>query len=659
MSLEIIGEWPPPASQPGKPTTRPGIIIPPLNVLVTVPGIHAWQRAAYEEHENEKRAEAGRPPLTSEEMDYACQNSVDLFFDNGMILIRPDPGNMKLAFEADELLQTLASKPNIRFLQATNAKVREAIKERGECWRISPLPKSLDEIKQMIANSRTSIREKPIYYYNRLTGTRYLTCDVFQQLGKLPVEELAAQLDEIREYSQKRNRLQQPEVALFGTDEFAADVFTAYDFREMSPTDVKMAYDDLKCQFTAATPADMRRDDPENQQWRNAMMAALLGDPSEKMAEEILQGLSPEYFMQLEWLPGCRIENGEIICDSIFEEQEKCDSAADLCDPCAKNFVFDFALEYGDLEYVNIARLSHSLSRRQTKFDGRRRVYLAEIKPVSRPEPVVCILRMQKWDIAGHLDTGKDLLTSVLEAGKYTDYVLDRRLACRQLGMNLDQRIKMHRLAETYSGSNKRYEGQLIWSTYFEREYFAGVATDKIVPGKLESEVYALALARLLGEAAAPNIIIGRLDSNGQVLFDDGDEIVMEKAGVPVEIIVADPTGAFADYQNPFEKYAKEYALPVNSRWLWLRDPRAFADAYLEAFETTFRRIQKEYQRRRKGFDTLFHHRPRDPSSNLESRWIRVLERLDRADAGKLIASIRAQMTDLQTQPAAKVAAVG
>src|SRR5581483_2313035 len=82
------------------------------------------------------------------------------------------------------------------------------------------------------------------------------------------------------------------------------------DFREMSPTDVKMAYDDLKCQFTAATPADMRRDDPENQQWRNAMMAALLGDPSEKMAEEILQGLSPEYFMQLEWLPGCRIEKG-------------------------------------------------------------------------------------------------------------------------------------------------------------------------------------------------------------------------------------------------------------------------------------------------------------------------------------------------------------
>ncbi len=143
---------------------------------MTVPGIHAWQRAAFEEHANKQRAAAGKPALSEEEMDAACEGSVDLFFEGGTVLIRPDPGNMELAFQADELLQTLTSKQNIKFLQATNARVLQAIKERGECWRISPLPQSVEEIKKMILNSRTAIRGKPIYYYNRLIGTRFLTC---------------------------------------------------------------------------------------------------------------------------------------------------------------------------------------------------------------------------------------------------------------------------------------------------------------------------------------------------------------------------------------------------------------------------------------------------------------------------------------------------
>ena len=65
-----------------------------------------------------------------------------------------------------------------------------------------------------------------------------------------------------------------------------------------------------------------------------------------------------------------------------------------------------------------------------------------------------------------------------------------------------------------------------IWSTYFQRDYIRGIASDKIPACRFEDPAYALQFARLLGRAAAPNMIVGRCDLNGQVLFDDGDEVV-------------------------------------------------------------------------------------------------------------------------------------
>ena len=44
---------------------------------------------------------------------------------------------------------------------------------------------------------------------------------------------------------------------------------------------------------------------------------------------------------------------------------------------------------------------------------------------------------MQKWGIREHLDEGKRLLDAIIQSEEYTEYILDRRLGCRQLGMNL------------------------------------------------------------------------------------------------------------------------------------------------------------------------------------------------------------------------------
>jgi len=47
---------------------------------------------------------------------------------------------MELACLADELLQSLVFKRQVKFLSVADHRVREAIKHRGECWRLSAIP---------------------------------------------------------------------------------------------------------------------------------------------------------------------------------------------------------------------------------------------------------------------------------------------------------------------------------------------------------------------------------------------------------------------------------------------------------------------------------------------------------------------------------------
>ena len=174
---------------------------------------------------------------------------------------------------------------------------------------------------------------------------------------------------------------------------------------------------------------------------------------------------------------------------------------------------------------------------------------------------------MQKWGIREHLDDGKQLLDAIVQSEEYTEYILDRRLGCRQLGMNLPAHTAAKRISERYTGPRRDLPSALIWSPYFERDYIRGMASDKIPPQELADPAFALRLARLLGQAAAPNAIVGRCDLQGRVVFDDGDEVVVEnEAGLPIDIIVADQMGTFNDYRTDLEHFAAAYAEPVNCR---------------------------------------------------------------------------------------------
>jgi hypothetical protein len=635
--LVILGDHPFAKNPAGKLKSRIATIFPGDKVLITLPGIHGTQRMAYVDWLERHRREQSLPAPSREEQLAAWNTAVDLIIEDGTILIRPDPENMALAFEADLLLQRLAPKHRIKYLHVADLRVRRAIKHRGQCWRIAPLPKSPEEMKAMIASSRIGIDGQEIYYYNKSCGTRILTCDQLATLGELNDEELRRHLVEIRSLAEKLNPAGYPEVRFFmGDGGFTKLDFEACDPATLDGPGLRAAHLDLVQKFREAVGPAYCDDDLDNIEWRHHMFAALIDQEEETVSEELLAGLSSEFFMQIEWLPGGRIENGELILDTVFQLESAVTDDPELtrliCEN-ARKLILNFVREHGDLEYVNIGRVIGSLSRERPADRGRREVYIAQVKRLGDPQEMVTIIRFQKWGVREHLNRNKGLLEAMIRSEEYTDYVLNRRLGCRQLGMNLPARVMSKKIIEHYPTDPGGKHGFMIWSPYFERDYIRGIASDKLPVYKLRNPEYAQRLATLLGRAAASNLIVGRTNLDKHVLFDDGDEVVIEDSeGLPREIIVSDQTGTFTAYGDCFEQFAAAYAAPINRRAPDLLDLNAFADAYLDAFVAKFLEIQQAYRDRRGAFDTLFKHQPLDPNGNFAFRWQAVLRRLDGAD---------------------------
>ena len=636
-----------------QPALRIATVFPQARTIVTVPGIHATQRQAFTDDLNRQRSAEAQPVLTADEELALWMEAVDLIVQPDRILIRPDPERMDLAFEADSLLQELTSKRKIRFLFVDDQWVRDAIRRRGEAWRIHPLPRSTEQIKTMIADSLTAVGGRPIYYYSAATGSRILTCQQFSQLVGLDDEALRAHLLEVADLARRSNARGFAELALFMADSrFPTARLAGLDVASLPPSLLRSQFIKLAAAYAAAVPADFQRDDPEDPAWRSHLYATLIGQPGDELSEADLLGLSSEFYMQVEWLPGARIESGELLFDSGPVESSA-DAPADAADgessdspgPFAwsvHGLICNIVQELSDLEFINIGRVVHSLSKR-VALAGRREVYVAHFRQRGATQDTVQILRMLKWGVRERLDAGQNLLQAMLETEEYTDYILDRRLGCLQLGMNLPWRVWTRKLAEHYAGRQQALVGKTIWSPYLHRDFIEGFVTDKIPQARLKDRRFATALARLLGRAAASNLIVGRCDANNRVLFDDGDEVVMEdSAGLPQSIVVSDPTGSFGDYQGDLLRAAINYADPVNRRSRLVEEPPEFAEGYLAGFLTRFREIQADYFARRRAFDGLFKHRPCDPAGSFAWRWRQVLRRLETAKGEQLVERIRA-----------------
>jgi hypothetical protein len=551
---------------------------------------------------------------------------------------------MALAIRGDILLQQFVSKRKIRYLNIQNRNVRDALRRRGEAWRMAPVPRYEEEIRQMIIASKVGIHGPAIYYYNHLTGTRFLTLDAFRSIGKMTPEEMRQLLIEIQKNLQAYNRFANPEIDFLPAKAIPVASFAAEDFETMDEPTLKQTYFRLLAIFDKnVTETYLRRDDLNNADWRKALSAVLIQKGNETGVSAVIEGLSPEFFMQIEWLPCGRMEEGELFFDPIFAEADshpEDEMLQRLCDHRARAILFNDIREYSQIEYVNIGRTRRSLSGR-TGQGPRASVHIVELKERHRPQPQVKIIRIQRWTVASHLAAGKPLLQSMIDAEDYTDYVMDRRLGARQLGMHLPSIMIPRTFRETVRDSAGYVHN--VWTGYFERDYIAGRATSKTPEAFFSSDAFCQAFFRLLGQAAAPNIIVGRAAvEGGKTIFDDGDEVILLNAfQLPEQLILSEPTGSFVNYSRPYSETIGDYAQALNKRKPYIANFESASNCFVHAFEDELARIQRIYRESRQGFDMLFRDRPMDANGSIAYRWKCVLARLDAVNPRALAKQLR------------------
>ena len=286
--MKILGERIFARDAEGVLVSRIGTLFLRTPGLVTLRGVHAMQRQFWIDELNRERAAEGRDSLTRAEEDAEFHNSVDLVFTDDHVLIRPDPEHIDMAFKADEILQTMVSKRVIRFLHTNSAKVRRAITERGENWRISRQPISQQDIANLIEHSRVPICENPIYYYNRSTGTRYVTASTFLDVQKFDDMRFRRQIKEFVDGLSKRNRMGNPEVDLFPTST-PIEIKKAWKklpVTELTDEELRARCEKIDLDWRMSLPPELREESIANYDWRNAMCQTITRQSNETSAEE-------------------------------------------------------------------------------------------------------------------------------------------------------------------------------------------------------------------------------------------------------------------------------------------------------------------------------------------------------------------------------------
>jgi hypothetical protein len=627
---------------------RIGTVFPLENCIVNGFGAHGTVMCNYLMQLDSQRQKENREKLSDDEKERLLENLVDIIYEQDNVFIRPNPERMDLALIADDMLQESIPKHKIRFLYASDNNVRKALVERGECYRLACKPKTEEEILELIQNSRTAITDREMYYYNKESGTRYLTFEEFSELEKLDSPNLAIYLEEIAEYSNRRNMAVNPELTFFKANE---ELFSKKDFKkkytDLNSEELKKEYLKLKNKFEKAVEAKFRKKDLESIEWVEAISENLMNNGKKDFYEEDEAkkvGLAPEYGHRVQWLPGARIKAKELIYDTICSEKKDntnnkyLESICNEDNPIVNGIIFNHFRENPKLKSINVGVIPESLSKRKGNL-GRRGVYIVEIENLDSITPIIKLIRMQKYDVRGLLKKGMSPAEAQLRASKITDYTLNRNFACRKIGMNLFKgTLKNAKVSEIV-------DNQEIFSTYYERDYVFGIATDKINSAdyhrRINGREFYLELANLLGEAAAPNMILGRIDNGKEenkipkVLFDDGDEVLIkDNLDMPKEIIIADFTGSFKDCETELEEFAPHYAAPIINKAAHVPSAALFAENYIGGFIRKFKSIQKNYIKDKPSFDNLFNIKNENPADEFDItyKWRKTLERMANSD---------------------------
>ncbi|MFH1377858.1 MAG: hypothetical protein ABIH86_03810 [Planctomycetota bacterium] len=676
---------------------------------------HATLRQSYVEMRDIQARMSGGAGLSDLDRTQIRDSMVDLELRGDVIYLRPIAGKPKLTFNADDLLQTVESKWKIKFTYLSEREVRRSIIRRGELWRISVPTQTYDEMKQWISENQFAFEDSPANFFKCITtGTRFITYENFSKLETLPPADLARILNTMMKMAREKNEHYNLELDLFMTDG-AFDFLNqpVIDYVTLLETDGPQRlfeeYRFLLDGYFNSVDRQFVFDDFNNEEWVREMFLWLTNRRQESARDEVVSlDLSYEFRMHVQWLAGALLDQSaggaRIIVDPVFAEKarwigtirqrtpeqlEDFVRLSRICDEKTPHFIRFFHDKYRNARYINIANVVESLSIRRHAA-GRRGVYISEVvlresnaaaeaelrdevigpelspyigclqvpvngkpppPPGSEAAPIVSILRMQKWDMYFRVEfeRERDWERARIESLEYARYVEDRALACRQLGMRL-VRHEHIRLSEDYYNTT-------VETHCHARPYIWGIATDKIEREYFRDSGFAMRFAELLGEAAAPNLIVNRYDADTRrINFDDGDEIMIiapdHGGGIPkpIGIVVAEHTGSFNDLgMESLEDVAIQYADALTRRIQIIKDVfggiptyslHQFAERFVEAFVRRFEEVRETCLQKRDALNCSFNHWPDGDSRNLRGRWFKALYRMDAADLKRIRMSI-------------------
>ncbi len=620
----------------GHPLSPIACVFPRHRAIVAGRGIHATQTGMFIDFlASQASAQDGRE-FQYEEEDQVYQDCVALLIHGQVVLIRSEPASMERMFAADEILQKVVPKERIQFTGVHLQEVRAQLRRRGECWRMSQPPHSVEEACAYIARSMASVGTGAVYYHNAQTGSRFLSYAEFMRIRPLlrgdPAEALA-RLKEIVHLTRLINNQGVRELALFLQNDRSLEVYALEGVIAAlqtpdGPADVAGAearFDEFAAAFAETAGEDLCADDKNYAAWRTAMFCRL-SDINEKAVEEYVLGLSQEFYLNVRWLPGARIVTGQLVFERNVELR-------------VANLITHFWSAHPGLASINVGRVQTPQNPRR-RPDERRDVLVITLGFADGREELH-VARMARWDVVHRLRQGKPLAQAIGETVLYCGFIFDRLHAATELGMPIPP-FEEIRLEEELPGGGFQYPVY-----FFSRPYVPGMVSDRIPLhryGGEHKDRFIAGLAGCLGHAAVVSLVLGRADAYSETVhFDDGDEIIqIDDEGIPCRVVIAETTGSFANWWTPMQHLLPQCVVRVAEHLEKARAQGASAEALGAAAGMFAARFVEELVRTkdlvrsaRARLYALFADRECEPGG-IRFRWEHVLARIENADVDEL-----------------------
>ncbi len=517
-------------------------VFPKYRTIINVRGIHACHISIMLELLKRRSHAEDRGEIDEGELELELYNdAVSLLFRDTLILVRSDPADMERVFAADQILQSFCPKERIQFTGLHIPEVRRQLRHRGESWRVSPAPRSALEISSYVRASKVQVSTGLTLYYSAPSGGRFLTYDEFIRIRPLlrqDPKEALARLEEILNLLERVNSWGSRELSFFLSAGARLDskglrevVSLLEDFSASTSTEqVERAFDRFAFDFAQSAGSELMVDDYHNPVWRTTMFCRLFGIDEQEMEEWSLD-LSPEFHLNVRWLPGASVVGDELRFDPRAHGR-------------VQGLISHFWEKSGGLVSINVGHIEESQSARDISGEERD-VYLVVVTTKDQQDSIR-IIRLMKWDVIQRIRMGIPLDQAIAETIKYRDYILDRLNAATQLGFPILSYNEI-RLDEDVPGLG------LLPTFFYDRQYIPGVVTDKIPISCYKNPNFIMSLAGLLGAAATFTLVLGRASPRtGKIFYDDGDELIqLNSISIPVRLIIIETTGSFTDWTTP------------------------------------------------------------------------------------------------------------